>query len=289
MNSRMKRIYCILAFCAVCMSASAVNYHIKYDYLFNRGYYNPAVSFFGEGIFVNGAASYDLNYGALSGKEPLDINADLLVNRKNYSAFASISHTEYSYFCSMHLNAGYSHSFEFGDHSIKVGGRLNLGLNSIDFSHLTYESPVEDGKSRLIPTPDFDLGFEYSFKGLHIGVSMKNVLELDTKFKGVTYVTWPRGYMIDIMYDARMAQDNVRIQPFFMFGFNQSMMFHSGVDLTLWKNYRLSYSFHGLDFFNNISASIMICDRVCLNGGYSFSYAHNYSYAHCGITVRLAR
>lgn len=285
----MKKIISIAILCAVCISASALSYQARNDYNYYRNYYNPAARFVDNGIYVHGYGMYTLGMPRLSGKEPMDLQADLMVARDNWSAFASISHDEYSYFCGVCLSAGYNHIFRFGDkHTLRIGGRGVLGLNSVDFSHLPYDMPVEDDRSRLLPSPDLDLGIEYSYKFFHIGAAVKNVLAFESKYKGVTYASWPRSYSLQMRFDANIAKDKVLLEPFMVLGLNQNILMIFGADLTLWKNYRIGYSFRAPDLHSNFYASVNIASRVALNAGYSFNPAHSYSSIHAGITVRLA-
>lgn len=286
----MRKFAIALLFCAVCFTASAVSFQTKNDYLFSRNYYNPATRFLNDGIYAQGLGMYTLNMPMLSGKEPFDLDLNLMVARDNYSVFASVTTEEYSYFSSQCLSAGYNHIFRFGDnHSLRVGGRAVLGLNSVDFYHLPYELPEYTLKSRILLTPDMDLGIEYSYRFFHIGAAVKNVFAYEAKFKGVTYVSWPRSYMMHMRFDSCLANDNVHLEPYVVLGLNQNIYFVAGMDMTFWKNYRVSYSFRGPDLHHNINASVNICDRVILNAGYSVSTAHEYSSVYGGITVRLAK
>lgn len=286
----MKRFAVSLFFCAVCLNAFAVSFQVKNDYLFSRNYYNPATRFLNDGIYLQGQGMYTLNMPALSGKEPLDLDFNLMVARENYSVFAAVTTAEYSYFTSQCLSAGYNHIFRFGsDHTLRIGARAVLGVNSMDFSHLPYAIPELSMKARILLSPDMDLGIEYGYKFFHIGASVKNVLAYEAKFKGVTYVSWPRSYMLHLRFDSYLAGDNVHLEPYVVLGINQNIMFIAGMDMTFWKNYRISYSFRGPDLHHNINASVNICDRVILNAGYSVSTAHEYSSAYGGITVKLAK
>lgn len=284
----MKRIVSIILLCAACFSAQALSFQARNDYNYYRNYYNPATRFQNEGIFIQAYANYTHDMPVLAGKEPLDLQFDLMVARKNWSAFASVSHDEYSYFCGVCLTAGYNHIFNFGeDHSLRIGGRALLGLNSVDFSHLPYEFPVSDNRSRIVPTPDIDLGIEYRYKFFHLGASVKNVIGTKGKFKGVTYVSFPRAYLLHMRFDANIVRDKLMLNPFAVLGHNQNIMAIFGNDIVLWKNYRVGYSFRVPDLHHNVYASVDIKNRVSVNVGYSTTPAHKYSSVHIGVSVRL--
>lgn len=287
----MKKIVSIIAFACICWGASAISYHPKNDFLFYHNYYNPAARYYQDGIYLQGFASHMFNMPPLAGKEPLDMDFDVMASRKNYTAFASLSHSEYSYFCGLCLSAGgnYIHDFNGSGHKLSIGGRFLLGLNSVDFTRLPYQKPIEDNRSRILPTPDIDLGIEYSYGYFHIGASVKNVFAYEAKYKDVTYVSWPRSYMLILRGDPEFAGGNVKLDPIVALGFNQNIYFLAGMDLTLWKNYRIGYTFRGPDLGHSFNASVMIMDRVGINAGYTISTAHDYSTVHVGLTVRLAK
>lgn len=287
----MKKFVITISLCiAACFAAKAQSYQLKGDYMYERNYYNPATRFYEEGMYIGSNASYTLNTPILSGKEPLDLSFDFLVARPNYSVFAAVSHDEHSYFCGTCISGGYNHIFRFNEnHTLRIGGRAVLGINSIDFSHLPYEMPVEDKHSRIIPTPDIDLGLEYSYRFFHLGLAVKNVIGYEGKYQGVQYVSWPRSYMMHIRFDANLWQNKIMLNPFAVLGLYQNILFIAGTDLVFFKNYRISYSFRGPDLHHRMSASINICNRVILDGGYSLSTAHRYSMAHLGVKIRIGQ
>lgn len=287
----MKKIIAIVTLVFMCMSAWGVSYQAKNDFLFNYNYYNPAGRFHNDGIFLNGYTSYMFNMPALAGKEPLDVDFDVMAARKNWTAFGSIMYSEYSYFCGLCLTAGgnYIHDFNGSGHTLSIGGRFLLGLNSVDFTCLPYEMPVEDFRSRILPTPDLDLGIEYSYKYFHMGVSVKNVAAYEAKYKDVVYVSWPRSYMLIMRGDPVFFDGRLKVEPVAVLGLNQNIYLLAGLDLTLWKNYRFGYAFRGPDLSHSFHASVMIADRVGLNAGYTISTAHDYSTMHVGLTIKLAK
>lgn len=293
----MKRLFTLVLFCAICASATAVSYQAKNDFLYYRNYYNPSTRSNSEGIYLHGYGMYTLNMPLLSGKEPLDIECNIMAARKNYSIFGSIQHSEYSYFCGVCLTAGgsYTWSFNDGDHKLSAGGRLLVGLNSVDFTILNYDIPhrdpaskMEDYRARILPTPDIDLGVEYCYKHFHLGFSVKNAIGYKAKYQDICYVSWPRSFMLTLHGDPSFAEDRVKLEPLLAIGLNQNIYFMAGMDFTLWKNYRVGYSFRGPDLFHNVHASVNIVNRVELNIGYSITPSHRYSMVHAGITVRLA-
>lgn len=287
----MKKLISIIAFALVCMGASAVSYQPKNDFLFYHNYYNPAARFFQDGIYVEGYSAYMFNMPVLSGKEPLDLDCSMLIARPKYTAFASLMHSEYSYFCGLCLTGGGNWITDFGgsNHKLSIGGRFLLGLNSVDFTSLPYEMPVEDYKSRILPTPDIDLGIEYSYRKFHVGASVKNAIGFRGRYKDVVYVSWPRSYMFILRGDPEFANGNVKLEPLAVLGFNQNIYMVGGLDITLWKNYRVGYCFRAPDLSHSINASIMIMDRVGINGGYTLSTAHKYTSFHLGVTIKLVK
>lgn len=286
----MKKLLSICFAALVCVGASAVNFQMRNDYQFYHNYYNPATTFFKDGIYLHGYANYMMNMPVLAGREPLDLSYELTVSRQKYAVFASVSHDIHSYFSNVCLNLGYSRTFDFGgsDHRLSIGGKAVLGINSIDFTHLPYLVPTDYGRAVILLTPDVDLGVEYAYRIFHLGLSVKNLVEFKGRYDGDVYVSFPRAILGEIGLDAPLAQDKVRLHPYFVAGFNRNIFFVAGLDLTLFKNYRLSAAFRGPDLTHNVNASVMICNRVALNLGYSFSTAHAYSSIYGGITVRLA-
>ncbi len=274
----------------MCMGASAISFQLRDDFCLNTNYYNCATRFVNEGIYIGAYSGYTMNMPRLSGKEPLDLNVDLSVARPKYTVFASVSHDERSYFDNICLSGGYNRIFRFNEHhTLKVGARAIMGVNSVDFFHLPYESPVDDDKSRIILTPDVDLGIEYVYRFFHLGLSVKNVIQTPGKFNGVTYVSFPRSYYGNILFDVKFLGGNIMLQPYLAMGFTQNVLLVAGTDIKFWQRYRIGYTFRAPDLHHNVFASVDICDRVILNAGYSVSGGHPYSTVFAGITVKLAK
>lgn len=293
----MKKIFAILLFGVVCANAFAISYQSKNDFLYYQNYYNPAMRFHQDGIYIHGFAGYTFNMPALAGKEPLDINCSVMAAQKNYSLFASVEHSEYSYFCGVCLTGGGNYIWDIkgSGHKLSFGGRFSLGLNSVDFTVLNYPLELDEEtrqnfyRAKIIPTPDIDLGIEYSYKYFHAGVSVKNCIGYEGKYKDICYVCWPRSYMLTLRGDPQFFDGKFKVEPFATVGLNQNIYLVAGIDFTIWKNYRIGYSFRGPDLFHNIYTSINIMDRVELNVGYSLTPSHKYSMLQAGITVKLSR
>lgn len=282
----MKRVYAIAVLMAVCSLAFGHSFQKRNNLLVERNYYNPAARYLQEGNYLKFYSLYEMDLPARSGKQPLDLNIDYMWAAKDYSVFASVSHDAYSYFSDHCISAGYNRFFNpnGGDHTFRVGGRLVLGFNNIDLSKLPYG---ETGR-HLLMSPDFDLGLEYSYKFFHLGMSVKNVLALPVKYQGVDYICWPRAYFMQMYFDCNLLKDKILLNPFLILGLNQNVYMVAGADLTLFKNYRIGYSFRAPDLHQNFNLGVDILSWVTISAGYSYSAAHKYNSAHIALTFRLS-
>lgn len=268
--------------------ANAQSFQQKNDFLLEITHYNPGTRNLDGGAYLKAYAQYALELPPLTGKGPLEANLAFLVAKENYSVFGGLSHESHSYFNNHCFSVGYNYFFRGlgdGNHTISLGGRAVLGFNNVDLSKMAYGYT---GKYMLC-TPDLDLGVEYHYRFIRLGASVKNVFSMSTKYEGVEFVKWPRGYFLYLISDFDIVKDKFKLMPFIQLGFNQGVAFSIGTDVNLYKKYRLNYSFRGPDLHHNLNVGFDIASRVFLNAGYSFSSLHKYSYANLSLIVKIKR
>lgn len=268
--------------------AFANGFQLRMDVLAERNYYNPAANYLGEGTYLKGFAGYDFNLPALAGKNPLDVSVDFTKLWGNHAVFAAVNAGGGSYWYSHSVAGGYNYNFRNiagSEHSLSIGTRFWFSFNEVNMNSL----PYGDEGMRMLVHPDFDLGIDYNYRALHLGFSIRNIVNRAAKYEGLQYVVFPRAYYLNASFDISLLQDKLLVQPYGLIGVNQNVVFVIGADLTAFGFARLGYAFRAPDLSHCINLAFTISKRVCLHAGYSVTPAHKYSTLNTTLTVKIGK
>lgn len=286
---QIKRTISLAAATMICnLTALGYDFQHRSSIMIERSYYNPAASPLENGDHIRLFGVYNMGLPSYVGKQVFDTSVEYYHTAQKYACAATLSQAAYSYYSSHSISASYSHSFALGtkgNQTLRIGGRMTLGFNNVDFSKLSYGQ----SGTKLILSPDMDLGLEYTWKNLTVGASVRNAVSKGIKYEGIEYINLPRAYYFYGLYNVVIDSDKLTITPHIMLGSDQKTYIAAGVDFRILRNYRIGYIMRAVDMSHSFEAGARIGSRVDLNAGYTLLPSHKYSYAFMSVTIKLTK
>jgi type IX secretion system PorP/SprF family membrane protein len=220
-------------------------------YLNNLNYYNPAS---GWNKDMTGEASIYLQHKFVNNDlfvKPTNIFANYLgnTNGKKHHFSASYIFDMYSFYTRNIFSGGYAYSLDFEEKgNLTFGTRVSFALDYINQKKI--EQSINGKVGGLRFSPDFDLGINYRYKGLDIGIGARNIVGTKTKISGETIFNNQRLLNFSASYQY-FIKDKFGIAPMVMLHLERNFGFDAGLNLNFWRIVDVGYIFR-LNQFRNI-------------------------------------
>jgi|GEM_PF-6202818 len=213
-------------------------------YFNHLNYYNPASGWNSE---MRGEASVYLQHKWIDNDlfvKPTNVFANYIGSAgksRQHHYSASYTFDMYSYYVRNIVSGGYAYSLDFKDKGyLTFGARVSLAIDYIDGDRIA--QPMGEDLTGVRLLPDFDLGVDYRFKGLNLGIGARNIVGTQSQADGYTLYRNQRLYNFYASYQFLIRQ-KVGIAPILMlhvhYGFGADM----GVNINVLKIVDVSYIF----------------------------------------------
>lgn len=167
----------------------------------------------------------------------------------------------YSFYSRNTLYTGYARTLRWGkSQKLSIGGRVIFNFDRINWDQL---GQIENKPSSgLHITPDFDLGAQYQWAGLTLGVSTKNILANSVKVDGEELIrNWQEQY-INASYTFGLFQQDLRISPYVLYFRERNTELDAGLNLMLFKMVDVSYALRILELRNIYTLRLTLPKRL---------------------------
>ena len=273
------KIFIIVILCCCCTYLSGQDIIKPNIYSKSVNLYNPASEVVREDRYKN----LDI-YGRYKfvdndiWRKDMNLILNYTGRSENLKGFYMLSYLydNYSYYNRHTLSAGYGTGWSLSENSsINIGVRGVFNIDDVKWSGL-YNS-VEDisrNHNKYI-TPDIDIGLEYEFKKLRLGLSVKNLAGIERKVQrdGITLIN-RRLLFFDAAYKFSLSE-KLEMESHLSTYFERSITADIGSTLTYGKRYNLLYNFRLLELRH--TAGILIDDII---KGVSFGVVYDISHIH---------
>ncbi len=231
-------------------------------YFQNMNYYNA-----GAGI-GDTAATRDLSlyarYKLLKAPDSEVWNkpVSLYLNHLHKLGEKSFLHASYLYdgysFYKRHIfYAGYGREFTLGKAGkLSAGARAVLNFNTVDWEALGH---VPDKSSKQLRfNPGLDVGAQYRWKGLTLGLSVKNLWAATVKEEGEALIKDWRELYINVSYTFGFWNQNLQLSPYLLYFRERDNELDAGLQVSLFKKIAVAYAFRVLELRSIYSTRINI-------------------------------
>jgi hypothetical protein len=178
------------------------------------------------------------------------------IGEKSFFSASYIS-DGYSYYNRHTLYGGYGRIFRFGkSHRLTAGARAVFNFDKMKWDEL---GQVQDKPSTSMHlTPDFDLGVQYQWKKLTVGMSWKNMFSSAYKVDGEPLIQDWKELYINASYTFELVKRNLRISPYILYFKERDIEFDAGVNFGLWKYVDVSYCLRTFELRSIYSARVNV-------------------------------
>lgn len=214
-------------------------------YFNHMNYYNPASGWDQE---MRGEASLYIQHKLINSdvfvKNAPNIFANYIGSigeKRRHHFSASYTFDKYSYYVRNIINGGYAYSLDFGSKGyLTFGTRVSLALDYVNGND--FEEPLGNNISGLRVLPDFDLGIDYRFKGLNIGIGARNIVATKARAEGYALYHNQRLIHLYVSYQFFIKQ-KVGLAPIAMVHYERNFGVDLGLNLNILKVVDVSYIF----------------------------------------------
>lgn len=243
----MKKISFFLIIVACGFTLQAQNTLRPNIYFQNMNYYNAAVgvsdtsakrylSFYAKDKFVSSEndAIWD---------KPVNIYLNHIYSPDQKNSFnVSYIYDGYSFYNRNILYAGYARTLRWGkSHKLSIGARAIFNFDKINWDKLRQIESKPSSDFHF--TPDVDLGAQYQWSGLTVGLSTKNLFATSVKADGEELIKDWRELYINASYTFGLFHQHLKISPYVLYFQERNIELDAGLNLTLFKMVDMSYAF----------------------------------------------
>ncbi len=203
----MKKVFflCMLLAITRAQAQESLRPNLYYEHM---NYYNPAVTLtdtaYNHSVSLYGKAKV-VNNDLYDRSPALFANYLGRIQDGKGAYQVGLVRDGYSFYSRTALQGGYAYGWRFGKHhSVRLGGRMVFNVDHIHWDKLAAEQ-VRTGSSLRL-SPDFDLGLQYGWKGLRLGLSSKNLAGSTVKHDGEALLQNQREYILNLSYAFRIGQ-----------------------------------------------------------------------------------
>lgn len=182
--------------------------------------------------------------------KPVNLYFNHIYNLNSKNSFnASYLYDGYSFYSRNILYLGYTRMFRWGKSSrLNLGVRTVLNFNAIHWDKLGQVSSPPSARLKL--NTDLDLGIQYQWKGLTLGVATKNLFASAVKADGLDLIKDQREIYGNLSYNFGLFRRKVELAPFFLFYKERNMNLDAGLNLGLFQKVSVSYAIRILELRN---------------------------------------
>lgn len=284
MNNRPFTLFVCLTFATICATAQSTVRPSMYFQQMN--YYNVA-STLADSSEKASLLYYTKNKLVQSEtwNKPMTSFISQVGRLNNIPGFYSAAYIydSYSFYDRHTLYAGYTHQWKLGkkqQHVINVGARTVLNFDHIKWDKLG--QVVDRSKAGLHFTPDVDLGVQYQFKRLNLGVASKNIFSNTAKFDGEILLQNHREWYYTASYTFTIKK-NYNIAPYILVYQERRNAFDFGLFASAYKRVSVSYILRLLEFRHIYMVNVNIVNG--LHAGFAYDYSSVYSDKHLDFLI----
>lgn len=242
----MKTIIITIAITLCAFSIRAQNTLRPNIYFQNMNYYNPASGVrdtsFQQNLSLYLKDKYVNEDNDVIWNKPTNVYLNHIYNRNSKSTYnVSYIYDGYSFYSRNTIYAGYAHTFRLGNSQLfNIGGRIIFNFDKINWDDIPQAS--DKSTSEFYFTPDFDLGIQYQWSGLTLGVSTKNLFENSVKVDNEEIIKDWRELYINASYTFKLFQQNLNISPFVLYFKERDIELDAGLNFNIYKVIDVSYT-----------------------------------------------
>ena len=266
----MRRLIFIFIFCFLLKDTFAqylLKQNIYYDDL---NYYNPSVSFSDTSrvYYATFYTKYKILNSSIYSEKPYDFYTSFQgLTQGGFGHFITgFSYDGYSFFDRYSLFGGYGYKWNFNEHYLGIGARCLFQFDVVNWNKLSVSHYVGQ---KMFVLPDIDIGLNYQWKGLNLGLSVKNVLAIGERVDKTILLQNRRTLFTNISYDFRLS--NVKIAPFMLFSYDSELSLDIGVFIELFKYAKVSYILRAKELRHIFLLGGELPCGLCLDAAFDFS------------------
>lgn len=267
----MKYLYTFLLFAVTCSSfaQNTLRPNIVRE---NMNYYNAGVSLsdsaFDSYAFVYFKNKYIPKENKAIWNKPVNVYLNY-IEKINEKSFFNISYIRdgYSFYNRNIIYGGYGRKFNAGKQ-----GKLSAGARAvININHINQDKSEQlqnmSGK-KLSITPDLDLGIQYQWKKLQIGVSGKNLLAGGVKKDNEVIIKDRRELYVNVTYQFGLFKNKVSLAPYILYVKERDIEVDAGFNVSLFSKVDVSYAFRVFEFRSIYSARVALGKRLIIGAAF---------------------
>ena len=176
---------------------------------------------------------------------------------------------DYSFFNRNSVSGGIAYRLKLGASSyISFGGKVIVNFDVVNGNKL--QLPVSISGTTLKVNPDLDLGVEFGWKGLRVGLASKNLIVFRTKVGGAVLIENKRLPSLTASYLFNLGR-NFKIAPWAMLYYDGKMIYDMGVYFSIYEYARISYVLRANELRSIFSADVRIVKNLYLGAAFDFS------------------
>jgi len=175
----------------------------------------------------------------------------------------------YSFFNRNNISGGVVYRMRLGEmSSLSFGARISVNFDVVNWNKLML--PLARNGAGLMLSPDLDLGVEYSWKKLRIGLASKNIIGFRTKIDDEVLIQNERLTSLSASYLFNVGS-NFEIAPLAMVYFDNRMIYDVGVYFRAYEYVSVSYVLRANELRSIISADVRLIRNLYLGVAIDFS------------------
>lgn len=191
------------------------------------------------------------------------------IKQTNLYYFVGYLNDDYSFFNRNSVSGGVAYRLKLGTYSyMNFGGKVVVNFDVVNGNKL--QLPVSLSGTTLKVNPDLDLGVEFGWKGLQVGLASKNLIGFRTKVEGEVLIANKRLTSLTASYLFHLGK-NFKIAPLAMLYYDGKMIYDVGAYFCIYDYARISHVLRINEIRSIFSADVRIVKNLYLGAAFDFS------------------